>query len=281
MNWFYAVNGEKTGPLDEAKMKELVSSGVINADTLVWTEGMPEWKKASESTLFSEGNIPPLPEKLGSGLAVTSMVLGIVSIVLCLGPLTAIPGLIIGIIALVRIGKRKASGMGFAVTGIVTSAIGVFLIGVIAIFASIMLPALNQAREKAKRIQCMNNMKQIGLALKNYAIDYEDQLPPFDGAKGLEILRANDYLSDPKCFICPSTNTISAAPGKPLTEENISYVYKGGLIDEGKYEEMPVLWDKDDNHRNYGNILYVDGHVQGIPGPNWKDKLKEPVKPVK
>jgi prepilin-type processing-associated H-X9-DG protein len=127
----------------------------------------------------------------------------------------------------------------------------------------------NSYREKARRISCASNLKQIGLALKQYSMDYDDQFPPFDGAKGLELLRRENYLTDYKIYTCPSN--AEANPGKdnePLKEENVDYVFRGGL-NESLPGDTPIAWDKDLNHKNYGNVLYLDGHVTGICGADW------------
>jgi len=51
------------------------------------------------------------------------------------------------------------------------------VIAIIAILASLLLPALARAKEKAQRIACLNNEKQIVVALNVYANDYNSKLP--------------------------------------------------------------------------------------------------------
>lgn len=136
-------------------------------------------------------------------------------------------------------------------------------VGTTAVLAGMLLPALNQAREKARRISCVSNLKQIGLALKQYAMDHKDNFPEADNAAGLNELVKNNYLKDAKIFLCPS----SSMPPKQgeLKEENSAYIYLGGS-NEMMNPQIPLAFDKPGNHSNYVNILFLDGHVEGRPG---------------
>ena len=57
MDWHYAENGQQIGPVSEERLLELVHSGSVKSDTLVWRPGMAEWKPFREAGPASP---PPL-----------------------------------------------------------------------------------------------------------------------------------------------------------------------------------------------------------------------------
>ena len=63
------------------------------------------------------------------------------------------------------------------------------VIAIIALLMGILLPSLNRARRQAKKITCISNMRQMGVALQAYLMDSENRLPP-----------SSCYLSDPNQY---------------------------------------------------------------------------------
>jgi len=53
------------------------------------------------------------------------------------------------------------------------------VIGIIALLISLLLPSLNKARESARTVACLSNLRQLGMAFRMYGGDYKDYLPPY------------------------------------------------------------------------------------------------------
>ena len=200
-------DGKEYGPITETQLRQWIADGRANAQSKAKTEA-GDWKRLSDFPEFNDvlksAAPPPLPAVAPvaktSGLAVTSLVLGILGVFTC--GLTALFGLILGIIAMVRVKNSggKLSGNGLALAGIIVSTIFLFMIP---IFAAMLLPALAAAKQKAQTINCVNNEKQLALAVRIYSGDNGNHFPP--AATWCDAI--NSTVGSSKVFQCPATTS--------------------------------------------------------------------------
>ncbi len=98
------------------------------------------------------------------------------------------------------------------------------VIAIIAILAGMLLPALSRAKESGRRIACLNNLRQLGLALNMYVDENEGYLPPrvhpnrwpsrlYDGFKDLRILLCPSDAPNPATI--PTNPTLWPADAAP------------------------------------------------------------------
>ncbi|MCK5803896.1 MAG: prepilin-type N-terminal cleavage/methylation domain-containing protein [Lentisphaeria bacterium] len=146
------------------------------------------------------------------------------------------------------------------------------VIAIIAILAAMLLPALNMARERTRRIKCISNMKNIGTALRIYSGDNEDYFPPLDNGAGLSLVVSTAEVHSLGMFVCPSTKT-APSETKDLTNAHLDYIFIGGMSELNCGSETGILADRitTPNHKKFGNVLFGDGHASGFKNAAWSE----------
>ncbi|MDA8968573.1 GYF domain-containing protein [Akkermansiaceae bacterium] len=148
--WYYGQGGQQEGPIDEATMRSRIASGQVGPADLVWREGMAEWlplaqvtelapaPASAETSPYATPGTNPVaapqqyyaPAAPTSGLAIASMVCGILSIIFCyVNALVGIPAVICGHMAMKRIkaSQGQIAGQGMALAGLICGYIGIVL----------------------------------------------------------------------------------------------------------------------------------------------------------
>ena len=191
-----------------------------------------------------------------SGLAISSLVLGMLSL-LCFGMFSGIPAVICGHLAQSTIRKSEGTigGGGLAIGGLVTGYIGTVFttITVLGILAGMMLPAVSAARDRARRTQCMSNMKQIGLVCNMYALDHDSKYP--SRFSELKDVGGSSVL----LFKCPATDTVIGSFAS--IDQWSDYLLVPNKSSNDSAGDV-LAFSKPECYSRGGNILMVDGSVR-------------------
>jgi hypothetical protein len=162
--------------------------------------------------------IPPAmsaaPQPKTSGLAIWSLVLGILSVA-CFSIFASIPGVICGHKALSKIKQSGGTltGQGLAIAGLVTGYIGIaWAIIFIPMMMAIAIPNFVKARETAQMNACINNLRMIDAAKNEWALE--------SGKKPGDVPTEQDlkpYFKNGTFPTCPAggTYTIGAISNAP------------------------------------------------------------------
>jgi len=174
-------DGKEYGPVSTDTVREWILQGRASAVTPVRREDASEWQTLSAfpelAALLPAVALPINVTIPTSHLAIWSLVLGVLGF-FCL--ITGPVGVVLGFRARARIKRSqgKLGGNGLALGGILAGALSLLLIvGSVAVLVPAMRKTQAQTFQRVHAINCINNLKQLGLAVRLYSGDNADIYP--------------------------------------------------------------------------------------------------------
>ncbi len=166
------------------------------------------------------------------------------------------------------------------------------VIAIIAILAGLLLPAMQKAKGRAKRVQCVNNLKEMGVAFHSFAHDHDGRFPmqvPANAGGSLEFLRAatnalggayfafrhfqalSNELVTPRILVCPADTRAAADNFRDLKNDQVSY-FAGAAAEFDKPDSILA------GDRNITSFTSSSGAVVRLNAPDvigWTGELHE------
>ena len=283
------ADGVERGPVSPETVRLWIAEQRLRAESKVRLEGATEWVTLASLPEFGDalktvpppvfGNPPPLSgnpipsagnpspmAKQTNVMAILSLVFSLLGIVICI---TSPVGLILGIISLVKISKSKGQlgGFGFALTGVIVGALGL-LVG-----PAMLLPALAAAKNKAEVITCLNHERQLALAIRIYAQEHNNQMPPADQWCDVISVSSTNVFKCPKSGLPTRCDYAFNAKLGGMYVDQISpktvmlFESDGGWNANGGADQMV---DPPRHRAAYGVycVAFADGHVEMLRSTN-------------
>ncbi len=124
---------------------------------------------------------------------------------------------------------------------------------------------LAQVRQQAQAAHCLSHLRQIGTALMQYLMDYDERFPPmktFDQTQKA----LNPYLRNLSVFNCPATK-------KPYQPN--PHLHLKSLKDISKPSETPAFYDAQPHPDGMRGVAFVDGHSKMLSLKEWQSLQKQ------
>lgn len=144
------------------------------------------------------------------------------------------------------------------------------VIGIIALLISILLPALSRAQESGKRVGCLNNHRQLLMAVRYYADEWKDVLP-FVNSNSVE--SGNQWAGPGWLYWRARGYGNSTDPAQHLRDIQYGVLWK--YLKQPKvyrcpFDQPPYAWGGPQNLTSYCMNREVIGNFPGGPMPSYK-----------
>ncbi len=229
-----ARDGAKLGEFPLGEVQRKLDAGELRRTDLAWVEGSPDWVPLENIQGLVWPGPPPMPGRAPvapaasyplqpaplpamapptSGLAITSLIFGLISITMMLPFLSSISAVICGHLARTEIRRSNGTlaGDGLALTGLITGYITFFglilliVLGFVLLLSGlVMIPWAAKFVPKSLEMDAISNGRQVAMACSAYAVDHHGAFPA-----DLEEL-VPKYVPDHSVFECRLSGNVEA-----------------------------------------------------------------------